>query len=477
MSEAAPTRARDGLRPRSRVRAEAGSATLEQIGMAALVSGIMAALFALPLAPQVAENLRVALCRITGGDCAPARPIPRCVVASRDRTIGASVTISSIKVAHDDKVSVIKYGDGTARVTTADLYGLGAEAGAGVKFDLDKLAGRFPASVKETLYGEISAGGLAGAQFGYDFDSHEAADRWVEQNRGALAQLTNFAGGVLADGLEQGVNWAARQLGFGGDGVLAPTVLMLDIGSEVKGGGGFGVSTLAGASAQGSGKGTGSLELNLADGTRKFTGALEATGGVQGDLAFMTNRAGLTGKVAYAVSYDAQGNPVELTLTGEAARSWDLGSLKKGLPVSPTGKINYGGSVQVAGDKALRSYTLDLRNPANRAAFERAFVTTGPIAVPRVEFLPTPGLPAVDVPVTVANFAPLADRLASDAVYVEADYDTDEFGGTGGIKAGAGFWFGADGTYKAGSTTLRGARSQDFGVPSSALGPLTSCGR
>ncbi len=449
-------------------RPDRGAATLEQLGTAVIAGLVISAVLAMPIAPAVAENLRIVICKITGGECGNARPIPSCLVASRDRTVGASLTAFSVKAGHDDKVSVLKYGDGTAKVVLADVYSLGGEASAGEKLDLAAISKQLKASG----YASASLSGTGGMQLVYEFPTHEAADTWVQQNRGVLGQLLNFTGGPLADGVEQGVNWVSRKLGIGGDTVRAPDAIVVEVGAEAKGGGGYGASTLADASGELSAKTAGSLEISLKDGSSTFTGSAEVGASGGASLAFVGVKLGITGSASYSVSYDPEGNPVSLTIAGEATPTASLGMDKNGLPIADATKISYGGSGQQA-ERYSRSYTLDLRNPANLSAFQQAFVTAGPVALPRVAVGPA-GLDPVG---TARNLTPLVDRIAADAVYVQAKYATTEGGGSGGVSAGEGVSFGLDGTYKMSSATLQDAQSQDFGVPASTLGPLSSCGK
>lgn len=445
-----------------------GTATVEQVGTAVVVGLVLSAILAMPLAPSLAETLRIVVCKITNGDCGTVRPIPTCLVASRDRTIGASLTAFSVKAGHDDRVAVLKYGDGTAKVIVADTYSLGGSVSAGAKLDLAAVARQ----LKAAGYAEGSLTATGGMQLVYKFANHADADAWVEQNRGVLDQLVNFAGGPLTDGLEQGVNWLSRTLGFDDGSARAPDAIVVEVGSQAKGGGGYGASTLAGVSAEASGQVGGSLEINLHDGSMTYLGSMEVGAKGSGDYALIGGKLGITGKASYAVGYDPDGNPISLTVTGEATRTADLGLAGKGLPIAGTGKISAGGS-GLQGQRYTRSYTLDLRNPANRSAFEQAFVTAGPVALPRLSVGPG----GVDPVATAGNFVPLVERIGSDAVYVQARYATAEGGGTAGVAAGEGVSFGLDGTVKSASATLQEAQSQDFGVPASRLGPLSSCGR
>jgi hypothetical protein len=165
------------------------------------------------------------------------------------------------------------------------------------------------------------------------------------------------------------------------------------------------------------------------------------------------------------VSYSSEGAPVSITLTGEASPTLGWGGSKNGLPTGQKSKVS--GSVSTAdGMRYVRSYTLDLTRPENRAAFDRAFFTTGPLALPRLD--PNPA----DTADRVSAFV---DRLGADAVYVESTYALTESGGTASAKGGEGFVFGGEGTYKTTNTRLEQASARDNGVPGSRLTPLSTC--
>jgi hypothetical protein len=449
-----------------------GSGTLEYVGVATLIAAVFAALAVIPLAPSMAESLRESLCTITHqSSCGYARPTVRCTTATRDRTVGASVTAFFVKGGHDDKYTVTTYGDGTAEVALADSYQLGVQGTAGVKLDLEAIS----KELKAKGYAEGSLSAVAGYQTVLKFGSATAANDWVNRNRSALGQVANAVSGPVGDGLEQGLNWIKRQTGLGNqDDARAPDAVVIDLGLQATGGAGYGLSTLAGVSADTKDAVKGSLRLNT-DGTQQFTGSFEGEANGTGSLAFVSGKLGLTGKASYAVKFDKDGNPVEMTVVGEYGGNGGIGSMKSGLPIGGGTKIKYGGD-GAEGVKVNHSYTLNLLNPANRAAFDQAFVTAGPVVLPRPTptVLPVGGVPAPDPVQLAAQISPLVDRMAQDAVYVRSQYTTGQAGGTVGGSAEG---FGLDGTYKGTNADLTKAESQDFAVPSSTLSPMQSCAR
>lgn len=446
-----------------------GAGVIEYIGVATVVALIVAALLVMPLGATLSGAVKQAICKLTNGSCGYDRPVPKCTTATRDRTVGAAATVFFVKGGHDDKYVIIEYGDGTAEVRLADSYQLGVSGTLGAKVDLAAIA----KELKAKGYAEGSLSGTGGYQTIYTFPSHEAAEAWVDRNRGVLDHIANAVGGVTTDALDQGLNWIKRKTGWGNqDDARSPDAVVVDLGAQATVGGGYGMSTLAGVSADGKGVVNGSLRIN-GDGTKQFTGSFDVEGNANGALAFVSGKLGITGKAQYVVSYDKSGKPTRLTVIGEYGGNGGIGTQKSGLPVSQTGKASYGGKGD-KGTKTSHSYTLNLENPANRAAFDQAFITAGPVALPRPtqHYITTGAVPLPD-PVELADqITPLIDRISADAVYVRSEYDTSSMGGTIGA---AGEGFGLEGTYKGSDSTLTSAQSQDFSVPSSTLTDMAGC--
>jgi hypothetical protein len=283
----------------------------------------------------------------------------------------------------------------------------------------------------------------------------------------------------LADGLEQGADAFGRWTGWYGEDTPTPTAIAFDVGVQGSGGGGYGASTLAGVGGEVQAGAKGTVEYKLDGSGSTFRG--EVSAGAQGDvaLALLTAEAGITGKAGYTVTMDADGKPVRLVLEGEAAPTASLGKNNDGLPLAgPDGGRYSADGSGGRGRQYVRSYTLDLTTPANRAAFEHAFAQAGPVVVPRIP-PPLAGSPAYVVdPVAAARmYGPLVDRIGQDAVYVQAEYASSDFGGTVGASAGGGLKFGGSLTGGGKERELVEALSRDLSLPGTALAPLASCGR
>ena len=78
---------------------------------------------------------------------------------------------------------------------------------------------------------------------------------------------------------------------------------------------------------------------------------------------------------------------------------------------------------------------------------------------------------------TARLYGPLVDRIAQDAVYVQAEYSSTQAGGTVGGKAGGGVKFGLSLTGAGSERQLVEALTQDLARPGTGLVPLSTCGR
>ncbi len=476
MTDAEPTA---GVRWRRRLpRGSAGAGALEYLGVLGGIAALVAAVAVVPVAEPARVGVTTAICNLLGGqDCggseqAAERPLPSCVTSSRDRTIGASGTVASVRLGRSDTVSEIELGDGGGRLILKDTGELGLEASFGAKLDIGDIAKQLEAKG----YGELGITGSGSYALVYEFDDVQDMRDFADDRRGVLQQAANYLGGPVADGIEQGVDWFGRWTGWYGEDTPAPSAIAFDVGAQGSGGGGFGASTLAGAGGELQAGVKGTVEMKLDGSGSSFSGEISAAGEADGALALLTAEAGITGKAGYTVEMDGEGRPVSLVLEGEAAPSWSFGKNNDGLPIpSPDSRVSADGSGG-AGTAYTRSFTLDLTNPDNRAAFDQAFVTAGPVAAPRIPRSLAPGTYLPDPADSVRLYGPLVDRLAQDAVYVQAEYAGTQFGGSIGAEGGGGLKFGLTLTGGGQERELVEALSRDFSVPGSQLAPLSSCG-
>jgi hypothetical protein len=176
--------------------------------------------------------------------------------------------------------------------------------------------------------------------------------------------------------------------------------------------------------------------------------------------------------VSYQVVFGDHGEPVRFVLTTEERSTAQLG-LAPGATVGK-GKVN-GGAKANGGTLDMHTLTLDLADPANRAAFDQVFYTRTAsldghvlgVAGPRIA-----GLDAIS-----RSWDQLQQRLASDAYAVDYRYDLagdtlSAGGGRDALKAG-GWGVGGEKTHS--SRALVSAVASDHRT---GLGPvpLATCG-
>lgn len=333
-----------------------GILSSEWAALLALAGAVVAAIVWLGVPQALATEIRVALCRIAGEQCAgdsPFAPHAPCVVAASSRKVSGSVTIVVFKLGGGVEGIYETRADGTVAVT------LRASGEAGLEF-------RTPAP-------SAAAGGTGGGASGkfsvtgqgelsrkWVFDSTAAADAFIHRTvERAIAKsdpIPNFL--QSADDYE------------------------LPAHAETTVQGGIG---LAGSASAGSGGAYAGVTGNLsgAVGARfhangDVTYFVKAAGGVAGEAGvFMAGGASATarGDVTIGITYDARGNEKAMTVIGTAqgtgglqlADAQDLRGLMRAVQkAGARGSAEQGGRIEYQAE-------LDLTDPANRRA-ARAFL-------------------------------------------------------------------------------------------------------
>jgi hypothetical protein len=401
------------------------------IGWWALAVAVAGSLLLTPLAPTAAEHLRVSVCRSTGGSCGYVPPRTRCAVLSRDFGVASAVVALRETSTRDGTVVTTAALDGTASVTLVDPSGVDLSALAA-----ERLGARAAGP---------TTGGLAAV---YRFSRHDDADAWLDHHRGldvpissAAAGLDGWQGAGSDDDLHAGLRSALQLLGFADPAAdRTPDGVVVGVPLQAQGSRAYGQASSSSA-------GTSAPEVGLratldADGRSTTTGGLAAASN-QDELArSLAQQVGLAGAATYRVTADATGQPVRLELSGAAATSPGGGyAATELLP-----RLREGGSSLAAGAGEVReAVVLDLRSAANRAAFERVFVTAGPVS--------SPNLAAQE-----AAVATLVARISDDAVFVRTRVERADVG---------------DET----RTTYLQGFSEDLAVPASSLTRMPGCSR
>jgi hypothetical protein len=160
---------------------ERGQATLEYVGLVALVAAVLAvgALLAAgggeAIAASVGRGIQRALCVVRGGECdLDSRP---CVVGSRQVEDDGSVDLLLIRIGSDEVVLREDRSDGTSAVTFARLPrgGLSLEKGFGAHARLGRRRVRLGAQMSATVLG------LLGNATTWELPDRAAAARMVDR--------------------------------------------------------------------------------------------------------------------------------------------------------------------------------------------------------------------------------------------------------------------------------------------------------
>ncbi|MFC3689746.1 hypothetical protein [Aquipuribacter hungaricus] len=438
-----------------RLRGDAGVGSLEYIGMVTVLAVVVAAFAVVPASFPFRTAVAQALCSMFQGDCSAVvpPPPPQCEVSAAGREIGASVTAFSIKVGRKDSYEIVQFGDGKARVTTGDVLELGASASVGGG---SSLSIGDDGAIGGGAKGSASVTASGGVKLLYDFEDGDEAADWVEDNRNIFAQSLNFAGGPLADGGEQLWNHLD-------DDRPDPSAIAFQVGAALRLGGEAGIGGTANVSGSGSASVTGVMQLNR-DGTSSFT--TTAASSAQGELLLAMASGELAGNASagYSVTFDASGRPTSLKLSTVTGYRSAIGMNTLGLETGGRTITDVGWDFDIGewGGETRTTTTLDLTDPANRAAFDEVFLLAGPVAAmdPRATF--------------DGSVDALADRVAASGVAVTAAYavDTSEVGFD--VDAGAGVKFGLELGSDSFERRLLDAHVRD-GASGAGWQPLSTC--
>jgi hypothetical protein len=198
------------------MRSERGQATIDYLGLFAVLAVLLAAAAGLAgggapgIANAVLGQVRHALCIVTGGRCGAERPLP-CVVASERDGRHVAVTILLVRLDGDRYVLREKLSDGTVRLTLAHRGGAGVELGVG---------GRARITLKGRAIGidDELRGGVEGV-LGYGEVYIARDDREAGEILRALRRHVPLVGGDGPDPSERIVEGGTRglaRLGLGG---------------------------------------------------------------------------------------------------------------------------------------------------------------------------------------------------------------------------------------------------------------------
>jgi hypothetical protein len=421
-----------------RIRRDEGATTAEYVAVLLLVALLVAALLASGLSPAVAEGLRRALCQLfTGGQCPGATPAPEelnrmglpCLTRRDVADMGFSVLVKGVQWDRGAGYTVEQLGTGTFRVT---LFGNDA-FGAGTIFgDGPGSLGKRSAGDKGWITGRYGAGSVtagARASMSYDFKTREEAEAFAQDQRGGYKLWLHTAAGTQGHMITQGWEWAKRKIT--GDEGPEPSFTSVQLNLRAHGrigyNGGWG-----GARGGATGLQSGVLTKIHLNGWTVFTASLDGSAGAGVSALFFSGDASVGGAVRYRVLFDENRQPLRFVAVREYGYTLKGGADAAGVrqQQSDTDRGAGGGVAAGYSDSQvfIEETNLDLRDPTNRAAFERAFhYVPGVIAVPRY----------YDGEAMTA----FGDQVRADGVEVNLEYDeTAPSVGVGGVVVGRGLY-------------------------------------
>jgi hypothetical protein len=353
---------------RPQLRSETGQTAAEAMGVLLLVSLIVAALAISGAGQTIADRTAELVCKIAGSSCERPEgtvdgkpPLYQCVTNSSQRGIAGAVKVFFVEIGGGVQAIKEIRADGSVKITIKGNAEAGLEFGApGAEVD----GGGVDA---ETPGGEISVS--AGGEYGraWTFKSEEEADEFVDLVTRKVTAILDPTPNMPFTDDDADIELPEHHETTYAGGVEVSAKGSLG-GSGLEGG-------LSGAVGVGAIYNEDENSPNFGDKTYFFEiggGAEAETPGAPTSLVNL----GLGGdaKVRLAVTYDRNGQPKkamvigQLDVTGSGGfgvenTSQDLDDLLKGLT-----KVKAGGTSSVGG-RAIFTADLDLRDPANLAAF------------------------------------------------------------------------------------------------------------
>ena len=412
-----------------------GQTSIEYLGVLLAVAGVLGViLLASPdIGRTISCKIEAQISALTGEagslGCAGVRgePTEACTVTDSSGKLKASLTAFSIRGGGDVKLLRETLSDGTVRITAAGGGNLGLNGKLGASGGVD--VGDFTATQGAEADGTVSVKGEVSSV--WEFKSKAEADEFVEIVR-------NRARDGAIKGIAPGVGHVVTGLGLFGTGEDRPVpdsrYTIIQGGGGASGsaeagagtayvGGGLEASSIAGVKIDNK-TGAKTIFYTLSGSGEASAGALLGIGG-QGDI-----------EGQLAVTVDAEGRPTEAQIVGQAGYTGENdfagGRLKGVSPKKLLEGFGAKGSAQ-SGQRGEVRGTLDLKDPANAAAFQ--------------DFVSNPFTGADDI----------ARRFAEGATWDARIYsvDRDKYGGD--LSFGAGLAFGIEAGYEGVDSTLQDA--------------------
>lgn len=484
-------------------RSQRGAATVEFAGIVFVVMVLMSGMVGRLDATPYPSAFWWGVCRaystapgVTGIECGappagqdpddPGTPEDRakdlnvsCVASQTNRTDGINVVAYGIRVGEGGTDEIRINADGTATVTLSQTTEAGLEA----------------AIANGTLKGSVYGVANGELKYTYNFPDAASAKKFLDDRRNLLNRVTDTVvpGAQTLNELSTRLgNWMGEHVGdkmpWVSDADRAANekeranntadAVSIAVGSKANASGKVGTGDIKGqGEIEVSAKGEALVNLDPSKGS-SFTGTIEGklSVGVSAQFGDPKNGVGALfgvsgqggAKGSYKVVFDSKGNPTQLVLTREiTGQAVGDATVQAGTTKIPGAKGGVGGIW-------VTSWTLDLSDPANRAAFDRTFTVgsvsagdyTGAVALPNLNLTPK----------QIADWVTLANRIDADSYEANYSYDLASLSASPSdkdyeLKEGV---FGAGLTVTETSRILKSATGRDHRTGGPEV-PLATC--
>ncbi len=386
----------------------------------------------------------------------PQMSMPKCVAESSTLTAGVE-GIRYAKISEGYAVALLRFGDGSAKVVSGRTMQFGQEMGFGPRNTIERMLGK----ARKRTMGDVLR--------------DLPPTRWAEEN--LLYNQSRQVGRFFTDQAEAEalyqklVGFAAMVHGL--NPINSPQDLVPDGTSDIdetglaaRGSAGFGWGPLGSLSGDLTSRSAMGLEQDRPNGKNgkgegKYSATLER--GLKWSVTgALRHSEGWTRVSKYEVIFDETDQPLALRFYGERYDLQAEGGEIEGAPWAGGRLIEPGGVwANVSREKGIKGIDyviLDLRNPANRAAFDAVFTRVGrrvytrtaePFVSHGAYELPVVSLvhPTEDIEIDTHLIAPsnldqLEKRIQADAVvmHTTAEVTTWSWGGAKIKSSWKGLW-------------------------------------